>query len=69
MIGHLQCFTRFVGRDLESYHPVVERYRLILKVFHPIGERMDGNRTLTVSELRTILSCGESFQPGRKPVR
>jgi len=59
MIGHLQCFTKFAGRDLESYHPVVERYRRVMQAYHPISEQMDGNRTLTVSELRTILSCGE----------
>lgn len=56
MIGHLECFRKFAGRDLESYHPVVEGYRRVLEAFRPIRERIDGARTLTVSELRTVLS-------------
>ncbi len=55
MIGHLERFAKFAGRDLESYHPVLEGYRQVLKAFHPIWERVGGTRTLTVSELRMIL--------------
>jgi len=57
MIGHLECFTKFAGRDLEAYHPVVKGYRRVLKAFHPVRDRIDGARTLTVNELRTVLSC------------
>jgi len=56
MIGHLECFRKFAGRDLESYHPVLECYRRVLKAFRPVRDRIDGSRTLTVSELRTVLS-------------
>jgi uncharacterized protein YfbU (UPF0304 family) len=58
MIGHLACFTKFAGRDLESHHPVVEGYRRVLQAFHPVRDRIDGTRTLTVSELRAVLSPG-----------
>lgn len=62
MIEHLECFAEFAGRDLESHHPVVAGYRRILKAFRPIRERIDGTRTLTLGELRTVLSWHGSSQ-------
>jgi len=56
MVGHLECFTKFAGRDLESYHPVVDGYRRVLKAFRAVRDRVDGTRTLTVNELGTVLS-------------
>lgn len=63
MIEHLERFAKFVGRHLESYHPMIEGYRRLLKAFRPIRERMDGNRTLTVGELRAVLYCGDMYWP------
>jgi len=56
MIRHLACFSRFAGRDLESYHPVVPHYRRILQALDPVRERIEGERTLTLGELRTVLA-------------
>jgi uncharacterized protein YfbU (UPF0304 family) len=69
MIGRLPYFTKFAGRDMESYRPMVERYRRIMRAYLPVWERMDGTRTFTLSELRTILSGSECSRPAWKPVR
>jgi len=56
-IRNLACFSPFEGRDLESYHPVVPHCRRILKTLNSIREPIEGTRTLTLGELRSVLAC------------
>lgn len=57
MIEELGRFKGFAGRDLESYHPMVGRYRQLLEAFRPIWSRTEGGRPLTADELRAVLTC------------
>lgn len=56
MIEELGRFKGFAGRDLESYRPMVGRYRRLLEAFRPIWSRIEGRRPLTANELRAVLT-------------
>jgi uncharacterized protein len=50
------AFEHFKGRDLNSHHPSVDRYRRMYTVFEPIRKNL-GDRKLNVDEMIAILSA------------
>ena len=54
LIEHLERFTWFRQRELDSRRPVVDAYRRMLKVYEPMRQSLDG-RDLSVSEIGQLL--------------
>ena len=49
MVKHLERFTEFEGRDMNSHCPMLPRYRRMLEVFRPIRETLAGVRQISVN--------------------
>lgn len=62
LMEHLDRFTRFRGRDLNSHSPSVSGYRRMYEVFEPIRRTLIGRR-LTDDELAQILNA-KRYRPG-----
>ncbi len=56
IVNYLERYEEFAGRDLNSHHRVVPRYRKMLEVFKPIWEEIAGHRTMNADELKQVLA-------------
>jgi len=56
IVNYLERFEEFAGRDLNSHHSVVPRYRKMLEAFRPIWEKNAGHRTMNADELKQVLA-------------
>jgi uncharacterized protein YfbU (UPF0304 family) len=57
LINHLDRFTDFKGRDLNSHMPSIEAYRRMYEVFEPMRNSLGGGGNLNASQIIEILKA------------
>ena len=55
-IHELERFSEFKDRELNSYCPLIDTYRRMLKVFEPISHNLIG-QALTASQIIEVLKA------------